>query len=56
MKQQFFSIKASAVALNRSPETVRRWCRRRHIGHKPVPGAGWMISEEELKKLRGDRR
>lgn len=55
MTKKFFSIKAAAVAVNRSQETIRRWCRRGLIGYQPVPGAQWVIPEDDFKKLLGEQ-
>jgi predicted site-specific integrase-resolvase len=52
--REIYSIPATAAAIKKSQETVRRWCRRGLIGYQPVPGAQWVISEDDFRRLLGE--
>lgn len=51
--KDFYTTAEVADIVGRAEYTVREWCRQHRVKAKKAPnGRGWLVSHEELTKLR----
>ena len=52
VEPELLTAAEAATELRLSVQTVKRWCREGQISAVRLPGGGWRVPVDELRKLR----